>query len=59
MSKLTVTVELSPEIYVILGQLRKFYQMDNRQIIEMALEHLAADAKLIVETIEAKEHKTS
>lgn len=57
MSDLTVTVELSPEMYVVLTSLCDFYNKDQAEVIEMGLEHLAADAKLITSTIKATERR--
>lgn len=57
-TNLTVATELSPDMYVVLAALCDFYNKDRREVIEMALEHLAADAKLITRTIEATDkHK--
>lgn len=50
----TITVELSPEIYIVLKSLCAFYGKDEAQVIEMAIENMAADSKLIVETLDAK-----
>jgi hypothetical protein len=49
-----ITVELSPEIYLVLESLCAFYKKDKAQVIEMAVENIAADSKLIVETLDAK-----
>lgn len=54
MANTTITIELSPEIYLALISLCDFYKKDKAQVIEMAVENLAADAKLINETFEAK-----
>ena len=54
MSDLTVSIELSPDMYVVLTSLRGFYNMDEGQVIEIALEHLTADVKLIMQTIKAE-----
>jgi predicted transcriptional regulator len=51
---MSITIELSPEIYLALESLCAFYQKDKAQVIEMAVENMAADAKLIVETLDAK-----
>lgn len=59
MKDLTVTVELSPDMYVVLASLCDFYNKDQREVIEMGLEQLAADAKLITETITAEQHKNT
>jgi hypothetical protein len=53
----TITVELSPEIYLALTSLCAFYRKDKAQVIEMAVENMAADSRLIVETFEAKIRK--
>lgn len=57
MADTTITVELSPEIYIALKSLCAFYQKDEAQVIEMAIENMAADAKLITETLNAKIRK--
>ena len=49
-----ITVELSPEIYIALKSLCGFYRKTEAQVIEMAIENMAADAKLITETLDAK-----
>jgi predicted transcriptional regulator len=49
-----ITVELSPEIYIALESLCAFYKKDKAQVIEMAIENMAADAKLITQTLDAK-----
>lgn len=54
MGELTITLELSPEMLIVLGSLCNFYKRDQRQIIEMALEQLAMDSKLITDTVEAR-----
>lgn len=54
MANTTITIELSPEIYLALASLCDFYKKDKAQVIEMAIAHMAADAKLITETFEAK-----
>lgn len=54
MADTTIKVELSPEIYIALQSLCAFYQKDPAAVIEMAIEQLAADAKLITDTIDAK-----
>ncbi len=54
MSALTVNVELSPDMRLVLTCLCAFYGRDDRQIIEMALEQLSVDSKLITDTIEAR-----
>jgi hypothetical protein len=50
----TITIELSPEIYIALKSLCQFYKKTDAQVIEMAIENIAADAKLIAETLDAK-----
>jgi predicted transcriptional regulator len=50
----TITVDLSPEIYIALTSLCAFYHKDPAAVIEMAIEQLAVDAKLITDTIDAK-----
>lgn len=57
MANTTITAELSPEIYIALKSLCAFYQKDEAQIIEMAIENMAADAKLITETLNARIRK--
>jgi len=57
MANTTITVELSPEIYIALMHLCAFYKKDKAQVIEMAIENMAADSRLIVETFEAKIRK--
>lgn len=54
MANTTITVVLSPEIYIAVKHLCGFYKKSEAQVIEMAIENLAADAKLITETFEAK-----
>jgi predicted transcriptional regulator len=54
MANTTITIELSPEIYLALMSLCAFYKKDKAQVIEMAVTHMAADSQLIVETFEAK-----
>lgn len=54
MANTTITAELSPEIYIALKSLCAFYEKDEAQVIEMAIENMAADAKLIAETLDAK-----
>jgi mannose-6-phosphate isomerase class I len=54
MAKTIINAELSPEIYVALKSLCGFYKKSEAQVIEMAIENLAADAKLITETLDAK-----
>lgn len=54
MANTTITVELSPEIYIVLMHLCGFYKKNAAQVIEMAVENMAADAKLITETFEAR-----
>ena len=49
-----ITIELSPEIYLALESLCAFYKKDKAQVIEMAIENMTADSKLIVETLNAK-----
>lgn len=49
-----ITVELSPEIYIVIESLCAFYKKDKAQVIGMAIENMAADAKLIAETLDAK-----
>jgi predicted transcriptional regulator len=50
----TITVELSPEIFIALKSLCAFYKKTEAQVIEMAIENMAADSKLIIETFEAR-----
>ena len=54
---LKIDVELSPEIIIILNTLCEFYKKDRRQVIEMALEHLTSDARLMSRTITAQVRK--
>jgi predicted transcriptional regulator len=54
MANTTITIELSPEIYIALESLCQFYKKDKAQVVEMAVTHMAADSQLIVETFEAK-----
>jgi len=54
MANTTVIVELSPEIYIVLKSLCAFYRKSEAQVIEMAVENMTADVKLITETFEAK-----
>jgi len=53
-SEFEIKLELSPEMLIVLSELCSFYHKDKRQVIEMALEQLASDAKLIVDTMAAK-----
>lgn len=57
MASTTITAELSPEIYIALKSLCAFYRKSEAQVIEMAIENMAADAKLITETLNAKIRK--
>jgi predicted transcriptional regulator len=51
---MSITIELSPEIYIALKSLCAFYKKNEAEVIEMAIENMAADAKLIIETLDAK-----
>ena len=54
MSELRIDIELSPEDFVILKSMGDFYfrgdKDADRMTIEMALEYLAANAKMVTET---------
>lgn len=54
MSKLSVNIELSPDMFLVLGVLSQFYGKDKREVIELALVYLSNNVKIIVETIDAK-----
>jgi hypothetical protein len=57
MANTMITVELSPDIYIVLKSLCSFYRKSEAEIIEMALANMAATSKLITETFEAKIRK--
>lgn len=50
---LEVKIELSPDMLLVLDSLCAFYGKERWEIIEMALEHMAAEIKLITRTIDA------
>ena len=54
MSKTTITIELSPDIFIAMKSLSAFYRKSDAELIEMSIELLASDAKVIVETINAQ-----
>ena len=49
----TLTIELSPEVYISLASLCAFYGKTYTELIEMAIIQLASDSMLITETIKA------
>ena len=53
MSDLTLTIELSEDMKMVLANLCGFYGKDEAQVIEVALEQLATDVMLITETNKA------
>lgn len=52
---LQVNVELSPDVVMMLDSLCTFFRKERWEVIEMALEHMAAEVKLITRTVQAME----
>ena len=48
-----ITVELSPDMYLVLHSLAGFYKKEPWEVIELALEQLGSDVKLITTTLNA------
>ena len=51
MANTTITVELSPDIFIAIKTLSSFYRKSDAEIIEMGIESLASHAKTITETV--------